>query len=80
MKISIKNLGPLKQAEFTIGDMTIICGCNNTGKTYATHATYGFLDYLRSNAEFHIDSGVVEKLFNDGSVFISLTPYFQKLQ
>ncbi len=38
MKIKIKNLGALKQAEFTIGDLTIICGNNNTGKTYATYA------------------------------------------
>jgi hypothetical protein len=26
MKIKIKNLGVLKQAEFTLGDLTIICG------------------------------------------------------
>jgi predicted ATPase len=43
MKIKIKNLGVLKQAEFTLGDLTIICGGNNTGKTYATYALFGFL-------------------------------------
>jgi predicted ATPase len=42
-EIKIKNLGVLKQAEFTLGDMTIICGGNNTGKTYATYALFGFL-------------------------------------
>lgn len=35
MKIKVKNLGILKQAEFELGDLTIICGDNNTGKTYA---------------------------------------------
>lgn len=30
MKIEIKNLGAMKQAEFMLGDMTIICGSNNT--------------------------------------------------
>ena len=43
MKISVENLGVLKQAEFELGDLTIICGSNNTGKTYATYALYGFL-------------------------------------
>jgi len=80
MKITIKNLGPIKQAEFFLGDLTIICGCNNTGKTYATHATYGFLDYLRSNADFPIEKGIIDKLFNEGSVSIPLGPYFDHLQ
>jgi len=47
MKISIKNLGPLKQAEFELGELTIICGYNNTGKTYATYAVFGFLSEWR---------------------------------
>ncbi len=43
MKITVKNLGALEQAEFTLGELTILCGCNNTGKTYATYALFGFL-------------------------------------
>lgn len=79
MKISIKNLGAIKQAEFTISDLTIICGENNTGKTYATHATYGFLDYLRSNAAFFVDRDAIDRLFNEGSVQISLAPYVDNI-
>ena len=37
----------LKHAEFSLGDFTIICGENNTGKTYVTYALYGFLDLWR---------------------------------
>lgn len=80
MKISIKNLGAIKQAEFTLGELTIICGGNNTGKTYATHATYGFLDFIRSNADLPIEPGVVDQLFIDGSVVIPLNSYFKNLQ
>ena len=29
MKISVKNLGVLKQAEFELGELTLICGGNN---------------------------------------------------
>ena len=43
MKVKVKNLGVLKQAEFSLGNLTIICGGNNTGKTYATYALFGFL-------------------------------------
>ncbi len=32
MKIKVSNLGPIKQAEMELGDLTIICGENNTGK------------------------------------------------
>ena len=80
MKISIKNLGVIKQAEFTLGELTIICGGNNTGKTYATHATFGFLDYLKTNADFPVDKDVIDKLFSDGSASIALEPYIDHLQ
>ncbi|MBO7370171.1 MAG: hypothetical protein J6U11_03885, partial [Campylobacter sp.] len=43
MKISLKNVGMLDEAEFEVGDLTIICGENNTGKTYATYSMYGYL-------------------------------------
>lgn len=45
MDITLKNLGPIQEANFTVGDLTVICGRNNTGKTYITYALYGFLDY-----------------------------------
>lgn len=37
----------LDEAEFEVGDLTIICGENNTGKTYATYSLYGYLDFIR---------------------------------
>lgn len=43
MKFQFENLGLLDKAEIELSDLTIICGENNTGKTYATYAVYGFL-------------------------------------
>ena len=80
MKISIKNLGAIKQAEFTLGELTIICGENNTGKTYATHATYGFLDFLRTNAEFPVNQSDIEKLYSEGAIQLSLQPYIENFK
>ena len=80
MKISIKNLGALEQAEFEIGNLTIICGANNTGKTYATHAVYGFFDFLRTASNFSVEQSILNKLFNVGSVQIKLNTYTDNLQ
>ena len=43
MKFIFKNLGPIHEAELELGDLTIIAGQNNTGKTYMVYALYGFL-------------------------------------
>lgn len=43
MKIYLEHLGKLHHAEIEVGDLTVVCGENNTGKTYATYALYGFL-------------------------------------
>ncbi|MCH5323170.1 MAG: AAA family ATPase [Helicobacter sp.] len=49
MKIHIRNIGMLDEADFEVGDLTLICGENNTGKTYATYSLYGYLDYVGDN-------------------------------
>lgn len=43
MKLKFEKLGHLDEAELELANLTIICGENNTGKTYATYAVYGFL-------------------------------------
>lgn len=48
MQIELKQIGMLDRAEFEVGDITLICGENNTGKTYATYSLYGYLDFMRN--------------------------------
>ena len=43
MKFHFSNIGPIKKAELELGDLTIIAGRNNTGKTYLVYTLYGFL-------------------------------------
>ncbi|MDR1888083.1 MAG: ATP-binding protein [Zoogloeaceae bacterium] len=47
MQFKFENLGLLDEADIQIADLTVICGENNTGKTYATYAIYGFLRIWR---------------------------------
>lgn len=75
MKISIKNLGAIKQAEFTLGELTIICGGNNTGKTYATYALFGFLSFWRDVFSIKVPDGDVQRLLNEGSIELDIQDY-----
>ena len=73
MDISIKNLGAIKQADISLGDFTIICGKNNTGKTYVTYAIYGFLDYWHNaRAIIDIPNNIINELIDNGSVSVPL--------
>lgn len=70
MKITLKNIGMLDEAEFEVGDLTIICGENNTGKTYATYSLYGYLDFIK-NFSYSIRDKieqVAEKYINNISI------------
>ena len=75
MKIRMKNLGALKQAEFEIGELTIICGRNNTGKTYATYALFGFLSFWKSALNVTIPGATVDRLLAEGTVSIDSRKY-----
>lgn len=52
MKLTIENLGALRHGEIELADLTIVCGENNTGKTYLTYTLYGLLQYLNSEPDF----------------------------
>ncbi|MBI2779089.1 MAG: AAA family ATPase [Gammaproteobacteria bacterium] len=78
MKIQIKNLGALQQAEFSLGDMTILCGGNNTGKTYATYALFGFLSVWRENFSIQIPEQKINQLLAEGVVHMDVAEYSDK--
>lgn len=40
---SFQKIGPVKKANLELGDLTIIAGRNNTGKSYLVYTLYGFL-------------------------------------
>lgn len=43
MKFHFEHIGPIDVADLELGDLTIIAGRNNTGKTYLVYTMYGFL-------------------------------------
>jgi predicted ATP-dependent endonuclease of OLD family len=77
MKFNLSKLGYLDNATIELGDLTIICGQNNTGKTYINYALYGFLESWQSNIDFKLDEEI-ETLFQDGVIQINLDLYQEK--
>ena len=80
LKIRLKNFGILKHAEFALGDLTLICGENNTGKTYTSLCTARFLAMLWRGL---IDFGVSRYPNPDvclqmGSIKIGLAQYVER--
>ncbi|NCA76184.1 MAG: hypothetical protein EOM90_07605 [Alphaproteobacteria bacterium] len=75
MKINLSYLGPLRQAEFETNDLTIICGRNNTGKTYATYAFFGFLSYWNEAFTLDVPKHNITELLSEGTTKISISSY-----
>ena len=48
MKFHFERIGPIDAADLELGDLTIVAGRNNTGKTYLVYTMYGFLRTLAS--------------------------------
>ena len=46
MKFHFKNIGPINEAELELGELTIVAGRNNTGKTYLVYTLYGLSKWV----------------------------------
>ena len=71
MKFRFRNLGPIKDAELELGDLTIIVGRNNTGKTYISYATYGLISAWSGVCRMAAKEGVIKNPF---AKYASLAP------
>ena len=54
IKFRFRNVGPVEDAALELGDLTVIAGRNNTGKTYIVYSLYGFLKMWRGFLETRI--------------------------
>jgi len=80
MNIAIQNLGVLDQADFSLGRLTVICGNNNTGKTYATYALYGFLSFWREIYSIDVKDDSITTLINEGILHLDISQYLGKAE
>lgn len=75
MRFVLENVGPMRLAQVELGDITVICGENNTGKTYAAYALYGFFKKARRvSMPFEISEAQFSQLFQSGRLAIRYEP------
>lgn len=79
MQFTFENIGPIDNGSVELGDLTIVCGPNNAGKTYVSYSIYGFLDNYESLIDFKLSNKMLEELLADGAVTIDLMEYWDKL-
>ena len=81
MRIELENLGVLKKAEFELGDLTLICGSNNTGKTYATYALFGFHIALGTIIlKARVADSTIQELLRDGVTRLDVETYAEEVK
>ena len=61
-KFTFKNFGPIIDADVEIKPLTILCGPNNSGKTYISYAIYGFLNGWTESLPFSKVLGLRKKI------------------
>lgn len=76
MKINFKNIGAVKDATIDLNKkLIVLCGPNNTGKTYISYAIYGIIEGLKnqffSSSEMFSKENLIE-LVDKKEVFIEL--------
>lgn len=74
MKINFQNIGPILNGNINLGDLTVIAGGNNTGKTYITYTVFGLLHHLRNDfglVKLSRDIGHDLRIKNKSSIFLT---------
>lgn len=72
MKFKFERLGPLDSAEIDLNRLTVVCGKNNTGKTYITNSIYAFLKDWVDIIEWKLTKEIEEELISKGVVQVDL--------
>ncbi|MEI6746227.1 MAG: hypothetical protein WCL34_09715, partial [Methylococcaceae bacterium] len=70
MKFKFEQLGALHEGEIELADLTIICGENNTGKTYITNSLYALLVAWQQLLTWDLKQEDILQLDNEGFVSI----------
>ncbi len=76
MKFHFSHLGAIDDATIELAPLTVICGRNNTGKTYATYAVYAFLATWRQLTVWDVSHDDLSTLADDGAVSIDMQTQF----
>jgi len=77
MKLQLKNLGAIQNVALKPKPLTIICGKNNTGKTYAMYSLWSLVE-LSFNVDFPQVKELSNTLNNEGEVSFNIFDFFEE--
>ncbi len=79
MKFNFEQLGGIDNGAVELGDLTVICGPNNMGKTYISYAIYGLLRHFKQWIDLSVSRERLAQLRDEGTLEIELKDYQEKL-
>lgn len=65
MKLDFKNLGPINEGSIRVNSLTLLCGPNNSGKTYITNILYFLIRYRRNDTLSLLRNALNEMVINE---------------
>ena len=74
MKVQFKNLGAIKEGEMEIKPLTLLCGANNTSKTYALYVVYGL---LKNAVSWNMEKWEPLKSYEGGTLTFELDKFIE---
>ncbi|EFC88519.1 hypothetical protein NEIMUCOT_04898 [Neisseria mucosa ATCC 25996] len=72
----MKNLGSLEHADISLKPLTILCGKNNTGKTWLMYSIYGFLK--NDLDKLNEINNIINNLKENGTFYFNLLEWIEK--
>lgn len=76
MKFKFSSLGAIDEADIELAPLTVICGRNNTGKTYVTYSVFAFLATWRQLFDWQVSAKDLDVLGSDGAVSVDMQAQF----
>lgn len=78
-EFKVENLGPITNAKFYSSHLNVLCGKNNSGKSFLIHAVYCIFQYLNEILEIKPKKKLVDELLSNGSAEFQLDDYLGNL-
>jgi predicted ATPase len=75
----VENLGPIKRAAFSSSHLNVLCGKNNSGKSFLIHAVYCILQRLGGYVTPTPKQELIDKLASEGKAEFNAMEYLGDL-
>lgn len=79
MRFNFEKFGSIDSGEVELGNLTILCGTNNVGKTYVNYAVYGFLMSLPRLIKYNFSDNLKSEIVRKGYFKIAIADINQQL-